>query len=75
MILDATAMKTETAPKPPPLETARTQFLHSISARLVAGVIGALVVSGGLLVAMALWLGQQSVKTEQEQVSPPGASF
>jgi type II secretory pathway pseudopilin PulG len=69
MILDATAMKTETAPKPPPLETARTQFLHSISGRLVAGVIGALVVSGGLLVAMALWLGQQSVKAEQEQAA------
>jgi uncharacterized Zn-binding protein involved in type VI secretion len=66
---DTTAMKTETKPKPPPLETARTRFLHSISGRLVAGVVGALVVSGGLLVAMALWLGQQSVKAEQEQAA------
>ncbi len=69
MILDATAMKTETAPKPPPLETARTRFLHSISGRLVAGLVVALVVSGGLLVTMALWLGQQSVKAEQEQAA------
>ena len=64
MILDTTAMKTETktAPKPMPLDGLQTRFLHSISGRLVAGLVVALVVSGGLLVTMALWLGQQSVK-------------
>jgi type II secretory pathway pseudopilin PulG len=70
MILDTTAMKTkETEPKPPPLEGMQTRFLHSISGRLVAGLVVALVVSGGLLVTMALWLGQQSVKAEQEQAA------
>ncbi len=69
MISDTTAMKTEPEPKPPPLDAVRPHYLHSISGRLIAGVIVALVVSGGLLVAMALWLGQQSVKTEQEQAA------
>ena len=71
MILDTTAMKAKTkpAPKPLPLEGVQTRFLHSISGRLVAGLIVALVVSGGLLVTMALWLGQQSVKAEQEQAA------
>jgi len=62
-------MKTETEPKPPPLDGLQTRFLHSISGRLVAGLVIALVVSGGLLVTMALWLGQQSVKAEQEQAA------
>lgn len=61
--------KTETKPKPLPLDRPQTRFLHSISGRLVAGFVVALVVSGGLLVAMALWLGQQSVKVEQEQAA------
>jgi signal transduction histidine kinase len=69
MILEATAMKTETEPKPPPLDGLQPRFLHSISGRLVAGLVIALVVSGGLLVTMALWLGQQSVKAEQEQAA------
>ena len=69
MIPHTTAMKTETEPKLPPMGGSRTPFLHSISGRLLAGVIVALVVSGGLLVAMALWLGQQSVKAEQEQAA------
>jgi len=69
MIPDTTAMKTETEPKPPPLDGLQTRFLHSISGRLVAGLVIALVVSGGLLVTMALWLGQQSVKAEQEQAA------
>ena len=62
-------MKTETEPKPPPLDGLQPRFLHSISGRLVAGLVIALVVSGGLLVTMALWLGQQSVKAEQEQAA------
>jgi len=59
--------ETETNPKPLPLDGVQTRFLHSISGRLVVGLVVALVVSGGLLVAMALWLGQQSVRSEQEQ--------
>jgi len=69
MIPDITAMKIKTEPKQPPLDWLQRRFLHSISGRLVAGVIVALVVSGGLLVAMALWLGQQSVKTEHAQAA------
>jgi signal transduction histidine kinase len=69
MIPHTIAMKTETEPKPPPLGGSRTPFLHSITGRLVAGVVAALIVSGGLLVTMALWLGQQSVKAEQEQAA------
>ena len=71
MMLDATAMKTENenAPAPQPLDGVQTRFLHSISGRLVAGLVVALIVSGGLLVTIALWLGQQSVKAEQEQAA------
>jgi signal transduction histidine kinase len=69
MIPDTTAMKTEAQPKMLPLNGVQTRFLNSISGRLVAGLVVALVVSGGLLVAMALWLGQQSVKAEQEQAA------
>ncbi len=69
MIPATTAMKTETETNSPPLDGRQTRFLQSISGRLVAGVIVAMVISGGLLVTMALWLGQQSVKAEQEQAA------
>lgn len=59
----------DTKTKSPRLGDLPTHFFNSISGRLVAGVAAALILSGGLLVAMALWLGQQSVKAEQEQAA------